>query len=40
LDNLDIGGRIILKWISKEQADGAWTDLMWLRTGKKVEGLL
>jgi hypothetical protein len=38
LGNLDIGGRIILKWISKKQADGAWTGLMWLRTGIKGEG--
>jgi hypothetical protein len=40
LENLDIGGRVILKWISKKQADGTWTCLMWLRTGIKGEGLL
>jgi len=40
LENLDIGGRIILKRISKKQADGVWTGLKWLRTGTKGEGLL
>jgi len=40
LENLDIVGRIILKWIPKKQADGIWTGLMWLRTGTKGEGLL
>jgi hypothetical protein len=39
LEILDIGGRIILKWILKKQADGAWTGL-WFRTGTKWEGLL
>jgi hypothetical protein len=32
LDYLGVDGRIISKWIFKEW-DGAWTGLIWLRTG-------
>jgi len=37
LENHDIGWRVILKWISRKQADGSWTGLMWLRTGTRGE---
>jgi hypothetical protein len=29
--DLSVDWRIMLKWISKMQAAGAWTGLMWLR---------
>jgi hypothetical protein len=31
--NLDVDGRIILKWIFKKWNGGAWTGLIWLRIG-------
>jgi hypothetical protein len=31
LESLDLGGRIILKWISKKWNGEAWTGLIWLR---------
>jgi hypothetical protein len=36
LENLDVGGSIILKWII-EKYDGVWPGFIWIRTGT-VEG--
>ena len=33
LEDPDVGGRIILKWISKNWDEEAWTGLIWLRIG-------
>jgi hypothetical protein len=33
LEDPDIGGNIILKWILKKRDNGAWTGLIWLRIG-------
>jgi len=38
LQDLEVGGKIILRWIFKTW-DGAWTGLNWLRIGT-VGGLL
>jgi hypothetical protein len=32
-DSLEDTGRIILKWIFRKRDVGAWTGLIWLRTG-------
>jgi hypothetical protein len=39
LEDLDIDGRIIPKWISKKWYRKMWTGLIWLRIGSN-EGLL
>jgi hypothetical protein len=33
LENTDVDGTVILKWILKKW-DGAWTGLIWLKIGK------
>jgi hypothetical protein len=33
LIDIGIGGRIILKWTSKEQNISVWTGFIWLRIG-------
>jgi hypothetical protein len=35
-ENLDIGGRIILKWILEKQNEVILTALIWLRIGTTV----
>jgi hypothetical protein len=32
-EDLDVGGRIILKWILERQDEMVWTGLIWLRIG-------
>ena len=39
LADLDVDGRIILKWTFKEWGGEAWTGLIWLRIGTG-DGLL
>jgi hypothetical protein len=34
LEELDVNGKIIFKWIFKQLDGKAWTGLMWLRIGK------
>jgi len=33
LEDRNIDGRIVLRWIFRKCVSGAWTGLMWLRTG-------
>jgi len=33
MEDLDVDGRIILKWILKKQDGEAWTGLIWLKIG-------
>jgi hypothetical protein len=33
LEDRDVDGKIILKWILKTLDEGAWTGLIWLRIG-------
>jgi len=33
LENLDVNGRALLKWILKKQKETAWTGDVWLRIG-------
>jgi hypothetical protein len=33
LEDLDVGGRIILRWVLERQDGVVWTGLMWLRIG-------
>jgi hypothetical protein len=33
LENLDFGGKIILKWILGKSGLGVWIRLMWLKSG-------
>ena len=39
LEGPDIDGKTILKWIFKKWNEGAWTGMIWLKTGTGV-GLL
>jgi hypothetical protein len=32
-EDLDVGGRIILKWILQRDDGAVWTGLIWLRIG-------
>jgi hypothetical protein len=38
-EDLDVGGRIILKWILESQDGVVWTGFIWLKIGTS-EGLL
>jgi len=40
LEDPDVDGRIILRWIFRKWEVGAWTGLMWLRIGTDSYGLL
>jgi hypothetical protein len=37
--DLDVNGRIILRWIFREWDVGIWTGLSWLRIGTGLEHL-
>jgi hypothetical protein len=39
LEDLDVDGKMILKWILKEQSGRVWTGLIWLRIETR-DGLL
>jgi hypothetical protein len=39
LEDQDVNGRIILKWILKEQSRRVWTGFFWIRIGTG-DGLL
>jgi hypothetical protein len=36
LENLDVDGTIILKWILKKFDVRAWIDFIWLRIGSSI----
>jgi hypothetical protein len=38
--DLDVGGRIILRWILEKQDGVVWTGFIWLRIGTSGGGLL
>jgi len=40
LENLDVEGRIISKWIFKKWDAVAWTGLIWLRIERGVNGAM
>ena len=39
MENFDVGGTLLLKWISKKQNIQLWIGFKWVRTGK-MWGLL